>query len=220
VLVNNAGVMALPRLRHSADGAELQFATNHLGHFALAVGLHDALAAAGGARVVSVSSLVHLASPVVFDDLYFAERDYHPVLAYAQSKTANVLFAVEAARRWANDGIAVNALHPGVIPGTRLMRHVPAPDEQADPGATPPAYALKTVEQGAATSVLLAGSPLLADVSPAPLRLPLGSDAYAAMHGAISGRLAQLEAARQTALSTDVDARSGAGAVTHSGREN
>jgi NAD(P)-dependent dehydrogenase (short-subunit alcohol dehydrogenase family) len=165
VLVNNAGVMALPELRRSAEGAELQFAVNHLGHFALAVGLHDALAAADEARIVSVSSLVHMASPVVFEDLHFAGRDYHPVLAYAQSKTANVLFAVEAASRWAADGIAVNALHPGVIPDTRLMRHVTPPAEPADPDAAPPAYALKTVEQGAATSVLLAGSPLLAGVS-------------------------------------------------------
>ncbi len=165
VLVNNAGVMALPGLRHSAAGAELQFATNHLGHFALAVGLRGALAAAGGARIVSVSSLVHLASPVVLDDLHFAVRDYHPVLAYAQSKTANVLFAVEAARRWADDGIAVNALHPGVILDTSLTRHIPAAGEPADPDAAPPAYALKTVQQGAATSVLLAGSPLVAGVS-------------------------------------------------------
>ena len=165
VLINNAGVMALPGLRRSAEGAELQFAVNHLGHFALAVGLHGALAAAGGARVVSVSSLVHMASPVVFEDLHFAQREYHPVLAYAQSKTANVLFAVEAAARWAGDGITVNALHPGVILETKLMRHVPASDEPSDPGAEPPAYAIKTLEQGAATSVLLAGSPLLAGVS-------------------------------------------------------
>jgi NAD(P)-dependent dehydrogenase (short-subunit alcohol dehydrogenase family) len=164
VLVNNAGVMALPQLRHSPAGAELQFAVNHLGHFALSVGLHDALVAAGGARIVSVSSLVHLASPVVFEDLHFAARDYHPVLAYAQSKTANVLFAVEATARWAGDGIVVNALHPGVIRETHLMRHIPAPDEPTDPAGAP-AYAFKTVEQGAATSVLLAGSPLVAGVS-------------------------------------------------------
>ena len=165
VLVNNAGVMSLPELRHSAEGAELQFAVNHLGHFALAVRLHGALAAAGQGRIVSVSSLVHMVSPVVFDDLHFADRDYDPVLAYGQSKTANVLFAVEAARRWAADGIAVNALHPGVILDTGLMRHVPARGEPAAPDAAPPAYAFKTVEQGAATSVLLAGSPLLAGVS-------------------------------------------------------
>ena len=100
----------------------MQFATNHLGHFALALGLHDALAAAGGARIVSVSSAAHLRSPVVFDDIHFAFRPYDPWLAYGQSKTANVLFAVEATRRWAGDGITANALMPGAIP-TNLQRH-------------------------------------------------------------------------------------------------
>ena len=79
----------------------MQFATNHLGHFALATGLHDALAAAGGARVVSVSSSAHHRSPVVFDDIHFERRPYEPWSAYGQSKTANVLFAVEASKRWA-----------------------------------------------------------------------------------------------------------------------
>ena len=78
---------------------------------ALATGLHPALAQAGGARVVSVSSAAHLRSPVVFDDIHFAHRAYEPWSAYGQSKTANVLFAVEATRRWAGDGILVNALH-------------------------------------------------------------------------------------------------------------
>ena len=96
ILVNNAGVMAIPDLRRTPEGWEMQFATNHLGHFALAVGLHDALAAAGGARIVAVSSAAHLRSPVVFDDLHFEYRAYDPALAYGQSKTANVLFAVEA----------------------------------------------------------------------------------------------------------------------------
>src|SRR6202012_933513 len=81
------------------------------------------------------------------------------------SKTANILFAVEAARRWATDAITVNALHPGVILDTGLTRHIPVPDEPPDPDAPAPAYALKTVEQGAATSVLLAGSPRVAGVS-------------------------------------------------------
>ena len=103
----------------------MQFATNHLGHFALAVGLHDALAAAGGARIVSVSSGGHLRSPVVFDDIDYAFRDYDPFGAYGQSKTANVLFAVEATRRWASDGIFANALMPGGI-ATPLQRHLPA----------------------------------------------------------------------------------------------
>ncbi len=89
--------MAIPELQLNADGLELQFATNHVGHFALAVGLHGALAAEG-ARIVSVSSSGHLRSPVIFDDLNFAFRDYEGFLAYGQSKTANVLFAVGATR--------------------------------------------------------------------------------------------------------------------------
>ena len=157
ILVNNAGVMAVPELTMSASGHELQFATNHLGHFALAVALHDALAAADGARVVSVSSGGHLRSPVVFDDIDYAFRDYNPFGAYGQSKTANVLFAVEASRRWADDGITSNALMPGAIFETRLGRHVDA----GHAASAMKQLALKTVEQGAATSVLLAASPLL-----------------------------------------------------------
>jgi NAD(P)-dependent dehydrogenase (short-subunit alcohol dehydrogenase family) len=157
ILVNNAGVMAVPELTMSPSGQELQFATNHLGHFALTVGLHDALAAADGARVVSVSSGGHLRSPVVFDDIDYAFRDYNPFSAYGQSKTANVLFAVEATRRWADDGITSNALMPGAIFDTRLGRHVDA----GHAAAAAKHLRLKTVEQGAATSVLLAASPLL-----------------------------------------------------------
>jgi NAD(P)-dependent dehydrogenase (short-subunit alcohol dehydrogenase family) len=123
ILVNNAGVMAIQELTLTDRGDEMQFATNHLGHFALALGLHDALAAAGNARIVSVSSSGHLRSPVVFDDLDYAFREYDPFGAYGQSKTANVLFAVEATRRWAEDGITANALMPGGI-ATPLQRHV------------------------------------------------------------------------------------------------
>lgn len=160
MLVNNAGVMASPQLR-TPEGWELQFATNHLGHFALANGLHGALAAAGGARIVSVSSSGHLASPVIFSDIHFRERTYEPWAAYGQSKTANVLFAVEATARWAGDGIAVNALMPGAIQ-TNLQRYV---DEagmarlRARLGGGRPRW--KSPEQGAATSVLVAASPLL-----------------------------------------------------------
>lgn len=102
ILVNNAGVMTTPE-QYTAPGWELQFATNHMGHFTLALGLHEALAADGAARIVSVSSSGHGNSPVVFDDLFFAHRPYDPGLAYGQSKTANVLFAVEPTRRWAGD---------------------------------------------------------------------------------------------------------------------
>ncbi|CAL9332204.1 SDR family NAD(P)-dependent oxidoreductase [Streptomyces sp. enrichment culture] len=157
ILVNNAGVMACPE-QYTEQGWEWQFATNHLGHFALATGLHRALAADGNARVVTVSSSGHQRSPIVWDDVNFAFRPYDPWLAYGQSKTANVLFAVEATRRWAADNIAVNACMPGAI-HTNLQRHT------AGRGSgLVPAHLIKTVEQGAATSVLLATSPLLEGV--------------------------------------------------------
>jgi len=160
VLVNNAGMMATPQGR-TAQGFELQFGTNHLGHFALAVGLHGALAADGAARVVSVSSSGHASSPIVFDDLFFERRPYDPGAAYGQSKTANVLFAVEATRRWAADGITANAVMPGGI-FTALQRHwVPEvlAAAKADYGDQ-----AKTPQQGAATSVWLATAPELAGV--------------------------------------------------------
>ena len=161
ILVNNAGVMAVQELTVSPSGHELQFATNHLGHFALAAGLHRALASVSSARIVSVSSSGHLRSPVVFDDINFAFRDYDPFGAYGQSKTANVLFAVEATRQWADDGITSNALMPGGIL-TPLQRHLPPDyDQQAEERFRRAGSRLKTVEQGAATSVLLATSPLL-----------------------------------------------------------
>ncbi|MFE2734671.1 SDR family NAD(P)-dependent oxidoreductase [Streptomyces sp. NPDC059349] len=166
ILVNNAGVMAPPQLVRTPDGRELQFAVNHLGHFALAVGLHPALAAADGARVVAVSSIGHLFSPVVFDDLDFRYRPYDPWTSYGQSKTANVLFAVGAAERWADDGITANALMPGNVADTSLARHMDM-QQVADFMASgelalPPG---KTVEQGAATSVLLAASPTVQGIT-------------------------------------------------------
>ena len=162
MLVNNAGLLVTER-RLTPDGVELQFAVNHLGHFALSLGLHDALAAAGDARVVAVSSEAHLRAPLDFDDLNFVSRPYDPMLAYGQSKTAVVLFAIEAAHRWAADGIAVNAVHPGAIMQTNLARDL-------DTGVLAAAietagYEYKTREQGAATSVLAAASPLVEGVS-------------------------------------------------------
>jgi NAD(P)-dependent dehydrogenase (short-subunit alcohol dehydrogenase family) len=160
ILVNNAGVMAIQELTRTDRGYEMQFATNHLGHFALALGLHGALAAAAGARIVSVSSSGHLRSPVVFDDLHYDFREYDPFGAYGQSKTANVLFAVEATRRWAEDGITSNALMPGGIT-TNLQRHVGGAEymKQAVKRFESAGVRLKTPEQGAATSVLLATYP-------------------------------------------------------------
>jgi NAD(P)-dependent dehydrogenase (short-subunit alcohol dehydrogenase family) len=164
ILVNNAGVMALPELRRTPEGWEYQFATNHLGHFALALGLHEALAAADGARVVVVSSNGHVQASVDFDDLHFERRPYDALTAYGQSKIANVLFTVEAARRWAADGITANALHPGGI-RTGLQRHMMGPDTAPEIQAVFDTYPWRTTEQGAATSALLAGSPLVEGVT-------------------------------------------------------
>ena len=152
ILVNNAGIMALPSLERTSAGWEMQFATNCLGHFALTVGLHDALAAADGARIVSLSSSANMIAPVFFDDLHFDFLPYDPFVAYGQSKTACVLFAVEATRRWAGDGIMANALNPGAI-ATNLQKHTG--------GLKTPVERRKTTAQGAATSVLLAASPIL-----------------------------------------------------------
>lgn len=123
ILVNNAGVMSPPRITRTPEGREWQFGVNHLGHFALATSLRPALAAAGGARVVAVSSIGHLFSPVVFDDLDYRYRPYDPWTSYGQSKTATALFAVGAAERWADDGITANAVMPGNVAATGLARN-------------------------------------------------------------------------------------------------
>ncbi len=161
ILINNAGVMATPETR-TPEGWELQFATNHLGHVALATGLHGALVAAGGARIVVVSSASHLRSPIVFNDINFRRRPYDPFLAYGQSKTANVLFAVEASRRWADDGITANAVMPGAIrtAGVAGLQLTAEGIAQFD-AIQSSVRVWKTPQQGAATSVLLATSPLL-----------------------------------------------------------
>jgi NAD(P)-dependent dehydrogenase (short-subunit alcohol dehydrogenase family) len=153
--------MDLPELRRTPEGWEMQFATNHLGHFALALGLHDALA--DGARIMSVSSSGHGASPVVFEDINFERRAYEPSLAYGQSKTANALFAVGVTQRWASEGILANSLMPGGI-WTNLQRHWDPEVLEGMKEMTADSddrSINKTPEQGAATSVLLAASPLV-----------------------------------------------------------
>jgi len=119
LLINNAGLVT-SGLQRTPEGWELQFATNHLGHLALATGLHDVLALGAserhGARIVSLSSTAHMRAGIDFDDLHFEHRSYDPQIAYAQSKTANSLFAVEATRRWACDGIVANASTPVASP--------------------------------------------------------------------------------------------------------
>lgn len=152
ILVNNAGVMAIPTLERTSQGSEMQFATNFLGHFALTTGLHRALAEAGGARIVSVSSSGNLIAPVLFDDLHFEFLPYDPLVAYGQSKSACALLAVEATRQWSGQGIFANALNPGAI-ATNLQKHTG--------GLKTPPDRRKSVAQGAATSVLLAAHPSL-----------------------------------------------------------
>ncbi|WP_406364179.1 SDR family NAD(P)-dependent oxidoreductase [Streptomyces sp. NBC_01579] len=165
ILALNAGVMA-PPLQRTKEGWEMQFATNHLGHFALATGLHSNLAATRGARVVAVSSVGHVNGDALFDDINFEQHAYDPWAAYSQSKTANVLFATEAGRRWASDLIAVNALNPGRITSTRLGRHIgDIANSPASFDATSTDVSWKNIEQGAATSVLLAASPLTEGVT-------------------------------------------------------
>ncbi|MFC4244980.1 SDR family NAD(P)-dependent oxidoreductase [Gryllotalpicola reticulitermitis] len=162
LLINNAGVVT-GGLERATDGWELQFATNHLGHFALADGLHSALrdgaAERGGARVVVLSSTAHMRSGVDFDDVHFLFRDYDPQIAYAQSKTANSLFAVEATRRWAREGIFANTVNPGGV-ATGLQRNF-TPEQKASLDAAEAAgvFAYKSVEQGAATTLIAAVRP-------------------------------------------------------------
>ena len=159
LLINNAGVMAIPELERTPEGWELQFATNHLGHFALAArpARRARRRRRRADRVGELGRAPALAGHVRRPQLH--SPPYDPWLAYGQSKTANILFAVEATRRWAGDGITANARAPGRIAETNLS----AP---RGPGVLERARALgrvryKTIEQGAATSVLLAASPQL-----------------------------------------------------------
>ncbi len=162
VLINNAAIMAAPETR-VGPGWEAQFATNHLGHFALVAGLAPALKAAKGARVVSVSSTGHKLSPVVFDDIHFNSRPYDKWKAYGQAKTANSLFAVELDRRGQAHGVRAFAVHPGGIM-TPLQRYLPK-EEMIAAGWMDAAgnvnERFKTTEQGAATETWCATSPAL-----------------------------------------------------------
>jgi len=161
LLIGNAGIMACPETR-VGPGWEAQFATNHLGHFALANRLWPALAD-GGARVVSVSSVGHRRSGIRWDDVHF-EHGYDKWAAYGQAKTANVLFAVHLDAVAQGSGVRAFAVHPGGIL-TPLQRHlareemVAAGWVDADGNALSPDF--KSPEQGAATQVWAATSPRL-----------------------------------------------------------
>ncbi len=123
LLINNAGVMWPPASK-TVDGFELQFGTNHLGHFALTARLLDRLRKTSGSRVVTVSSVSHRFGTIDFDDLHWESRKYHPNRAYGQSKLANLLFAYELQRRLDRAGIETMsvAAHPGYT-GTDLQRY-------------------------------------------------------------------------------------------------
>jgi WW domain-containing oxidoreductase len=160
-IICNAGIMALPELK-MLHGYELQFLTNHLGHFTLVTGLLDQLTSS--ARVVMVSSDMHQRAPAVgidFDNLK-GEGRYDSWRAYGRSKLANLLFAKQLARRFAGTARTANAVHPGVI-RTGLQRHLPLPMAAVMSIAGPLAF--KTIEQGAATQVYVATRPELAQVS-------------------------------------------------------
>jgi len=160
-IIANAGIMALPRVERR-HGYELQFFTNHVGHFMLVTGLLDALAPAG--RVVVLSSGAHRAAPregIRFDDLG-AEQSYSAWGNYGQSKLANLLFARTLAKRLGNGGQTANAVHPGVIQ-TELGRHMSAVARFGMSLGRP--LFLKSIPQGAATQCLLAAHPSVAGVS-------------------------------------------------------
>ena len=156
LLINNAGVMYTP-FEHTAEGYEMQFGTNHVGHFLLTNLLVPLLLADPPSRVVNLSSGGHMGSDIVWDDVNFERRDYDKFAAYGQSKTANILFSVELDRRLGDRGVHAYAVHPGMI-ATDLGRYMTKADFQAlvdrasaSPSGGMPEY--KTVEQGAATSV-------------------------------------------------------------------
>lgn len=166
LLIANAGVMASPPGK-TADGFDLQFGTNHLGHFVLVNRLHGPLKAAADAgrkpRVVVLSSRAHRRADVDLDDPNFEARPYDKWQAYGESKTANALFALELDRRWRADGIRAFSVHPGGIV-TELGRHLTDEDRAAllerfqKAGAAPQ---FKSVPQGAATTVFAATAPEL-----------------------------------------------------------
>ncbi|WP_026924353.1 SDR family NAD(P)-dependent oxidoreductase [Glycomyces arizonensis] len=168
ILLNNAGLPGPAEIERDARGYEAQFSTNHLGHFQLTLALRPALVAAGGARVVNTSSGAQRFGEIRWDDPNFTNGGYDVNVAYAQSKLANVLFAVELDRRWAADGVRAYAAHPGVVVGTGLnsstgeegLRAMGLIDEAGRP-IIDPEVGKKTPEQGAGTIVFGAASPLL-----------------------------------------------------------
>ena len=167
LLINNAGIMACDQAR-TADGFEMQFGTNHLGHFLLTNLLVPLLKKGEHARIVTLSSRGHHISPMDFDDPNFDQRDYDKWVSYGQSKTANILFTVGLEKRLADQGIHALAVHPGGIM-TNLSRHMSEQDvadlmerirKNAEArGEAPEPF--KSIPQGAATTCWAATAPQL-----------------------------------------------------------
>jgi NAD(P)-dependent dehydrogenase (short-subunit alcohol dehydrogenase family) len=170
LLINNAGIMWVP-LRRDSRGHESQLSTNHLGHFQLTARLWDALKKADGARVVTVSSYGHQIAPFHFDDPNFEHRGYETLQGYGQSKTANNLFAVELDNRGKAFNVRAYSLHPGSVNDTDLGREAPMTlfqqmgTHDMNGNIFPEvAKKLKTIPQGAATTVWCATSPMLNNI--------------------------------------------------------
>jgi len=170
LLINNAGIMWVP-LERDERGYESQLATNYLGHFQLTARLWSALVKADGARVVNVSSWGHHFSPFVFEDPNFLNREFESFSAYGQSKTASILFSLELDNRGKNAGVRAYSLHPGIISETELGRNVPHEDlvkygifDENGNVINDPSKGLKSLSQGASTTVWCATSPQLNDI--------------------------------------------------------
>lgn len=169
ILINNAGVMACP-FTHTADGFEMQFGTNHLGHFALTAELMPLVLAGANRRIVNLSSRGHHLAPVTLEDPHFERREYDKWQSYGQSKTANILFTVGLETRFGAQGVHAYAVHPGGIM-TNLGRHMTPEDmtymaermrKTAEAAGQPAETAWKTIPQGAATQCWAATAPELA----------------------------------------------------------
>lgn len=175
ILINNAGIMALPNFEESKDGIELQFASNHIGHFLLTNLLMDEIIAAGpDSRIINVSSLGYMSGGVHFDDPNFdGGKDYNAWYAYAQSKTANILFTHALADKLKAKGVYSFTLNPGLIFESKLMANITKEmfaeghriATAALNGAPMPNIAPKSLAAGASTTLYGALDPDLKDHS-------------------------------------------------------